>query len=271
MPLQCNRQKSASATHLEFPKARIGAHAHGAVHPGDGDAVAWLGKVHQVLPRTSQKCPGQVSTDSWHGGEHRRTQPAGRARRQDAVLPCGRAGARGVRRLPAFLPHLACKHGHGVGGFPLWDLVGVLLHLHQLLVQEDGAVVHHLHRKLGLQGRVGCMVMLRCEQSSLGVRKSRGCEGHAWQRRHTWQAGLGHLVGSLTLPRSFHESSSAPHCMHWNSARLRAAREDRIVACMLKPAAFWTCPAGTLPAALCAPSLPHLLPPTYAQCVSALA
>ena len=36
----------------------------------------------------------------------------------------------------------------------------------------------------------------------------------------TWQAGLLHLAGSFTLPRSFHDISSWPHCVHWNSARL---------------------------------------------------
>lgn len=42
----------------------------------------------------------------------------------------------------------------------LRDFIRVLLHLHQLLVQEAGAVVHHLHAELGLARSVGAFAGL---------------------------------------------------------------------------------------------------------------
>jgi hypothetical protein len=67
----------------------------------------------------------------------------------------GRVSCQGqLGRTGASAPYLASEHGHRVRCFALWNLVGVLLHLHQLLVQEAGTVVHHLHAELGLASGV---------------------------------------------------------------------------------------------------------------------
>ena len=129
-------------------------------------------------------------------------------------------------------PHLPRKQGHGVGRLPLGDVVGVLLHLQQLLVQEAGAVVDHLHRPLGLRGHstrsAGALTRLQALRAA-GPLPARTALG-AWAPLvpppalpppRTWQPGLGHCAGSLTLPRSFHSTCSAWHCMQRKSARLR--------------------------------------------------
>lgn len=82
-------------THLELPQARVGAHAHGAVHAGDGDAVARLGKVHQVLPRTSQSAQDKsVKTAGMVGGTEELSQQAERRGKMRCCLAAGlvRAG-----------------------------------------------------------------------------------------------------------------------------------------------------------------------------------
>lgn len=111
-------------------------------------------------------------------------------------------------------PHLARKHGHGVRRLALGDLVGVLLHLHQLLVQEAGPVVHHLHRKLGLRGAGaagraggGRRGWTACEFRSAGG-------GQGWAGRSSQPAAA--AGRACSSPASWHVPRKAPAARAWH-------------------------------------------------------